>query len=188
MSSIGREQRVKLLKDAVSLVSIEEAQSSVQELSILDRLKDSLNLGEAFSNRKIINTYAFEDGYTLVTHVPPSFNGVYVAECLEVTTVPNVYEVPIGLLFEGEKENIRKKVQKKLTQQIEFCVLKQADREAIYSCVYLKDNLQVTGVVRSFLSDQGYYSTSYKHGLPRKLKLEEVLLWKAKLEAVKIRN
>lgn len=185
MSSDEREQCIKLLKDSVSLVSIKEGHRSVQGLSMVDRLKDSLHLGEAFGRWKVLTTYGFENGYTMVIHVPPSFNGGYVAECLEVTTMPNIYEAStMDRLFEIEKESI----QKKSTQKIKFRLLKQADKEVIYSFAYPQDNLQVTGVARSFLSAQGYYSISYKRGLASELKPEEVQIWKAKLEAIKIRN
>ena len=184
MSSEERERCIKSLQDSVAVVSIEKAKSEAQALSILDRVKDSLNLGKAFENWKEINTYTFENGYTMVTRVPPAFKGGYVDECLEVSTMPNIYEAAIGQLFEVEK----KSVQKKSSNPIKFSILKKSPTEIIYSFTHPQDHLQVTGVVRILLSDQGYYSICYKRGLSRELKIEEVQLWKTRLEEIKIRS
>jgi hypothetical protein len=184
MSPEERERCIKSLRDSVSVVSIEEAKSTTQGLSILDRVKDSLNLGKAFENWKEVNTYTFENGYTMVLRVPSDFKGGYVDECLEVTTMPNLYEATIDKLFEVEKVN----VQKKSPNPIEFSILKRSPTEIMYSFTHPQDHLQVTGVVRILLSDQGYYSISYKRGLPKELKPEEVQLWKARLEEIQIRN
>lgn len=182
---VERERCIKLLRDSVSLVSTKYSRSSKQRLSILDRLKDSVYLGKAFEDWKILDTYTFETGYTAVTRVPAAFTGGYVAECLEATTVPNLHNGSMDQLFEGQKEI----AQKKSSQKIEFRIYKQTDKEVIYSYVYPQDDLQVTGVVRSFFSDdKGYYIFSYKRGLSSKLNPEEIDLWKAKLEAIKIQK
>jgi hypothetical protein len=185
MSSKDRDRCIKSLRDFVSVVSIEEAKSITQALSILDRVKDSLNLGEAFENWKEVNTYTFENGYTMVIRVPSAFTGGYVDECLEVTTMPNLYESSIDQLWEVEKKNIQS-IRKKSPGTIEFSILKRSPDEIVYSFAHPQDLLQVTGVVRTFLSGNGYYSISYKRGLPYKLKPEEIILWKERLERIKI--
>lgn len=184
MSSEERDRYIKSLCASVSVVSIEEAKHSTQALSILDRVKDSVNLGKAFENWKEVDTYTFMNGHTMVIRVPSDFKGGYIDECLEVTTKPNLYETTIDQLFEIEKENF----QKKSANPIKFSIHKRLPNEIIYSFTHPHDHLQVTAVVRTFLADNGYYSIRYKRGLPKKLRPEEVQLWKEKLEAIKIQN
>jgi|GEM_PF-1767108 len=183
MGSEEREQYIKLLRNSVSVVNIEGAKVESQALSILDRVRDSLDLGKAFENWKELDTYKFENGYTLVTRIPPRLIGGYIDECLEVVTMPNVHEADIDVFFGLEKMQI----QKKSSKQLEFPILKKSPTEIMYSFMHVQDHLQVTGVVRILLSKQGYYSISYKRGLPRGLTSEEIQTWKAKLEEIKIR-
>lgn len=184
MSPKEREQCIEILRNSTSLVSAEEAKKHPEALSILDKIKNSLVLGEAFKTWKELQCYSFETGYTVSAHVPPSFDGNYVDECLEITTLPSSGEASIEQLFEGEKKLIRKKS----SDPIEFPVLKKTSHEIIYSFCHPKDHLLVTGIVRTFLTDKGYYSICYKRGLPDKLKTEEILQWKEVLEKIEVRN
>lgn len=179
-----RAQSIKSLRDFVSVVTIEEAKDAINGLSLVDRVKDSLNLGKTFENWKKVNTYLFERGYNVVLRVPENFKGEYIDECLEITTMPNIYELKIDQVFQAEKMG----VQQKSSNPIQFSILKKSATELIYNFTHPQDHLQVTGVVRILLSDQGYYSMSYKRGLATELTPQEIQLWKSRLEDIKIKN
>lgn len=184
MASIERQHWIDLLGDCVSLVNTEGVQSSPNGLSILDRLKDSVDLGEAFDNWKVTDTYTFETGYAMVIRVPPSSSVDYVTESLEVATAPNASNCPLTQGFEIEKKSIMQLSERKA----KFHVLKQTDQEIIYKFVYPQRGSKITGVTRTILSDRGYCSISHKSASPSELKPKEVQMWRRRLEAVKIRD
>ena len=177
-----REKWIELLRESVSVVSMEEARNIPHGLSMVDKLKDSLDLGATFRDWKVINTYNFEMGYTMVISIPPSQKeNEYIIECLEMTTTPNFNSVSIDKFFETEKMILHSR-----SEKVNFTILKKTPNEIIYSFVHPKDHLLLTGVVRSFISNHGYYSICYKYGLPNELSKEKVLQWKECLEAIKI--
>lgn len=184
MSPAEREKWISLLQESSSLVRLETALKEAKKLSITDKIKDTISLGEAFKDWKEINTFAFDTGYTIVTRIPPGQNEERVLECVETTTMPNVRGLSVGQLFEREKQALLAN-----SKKIKFNVLYTSPIETIYSFAYPnEDKLIVNGVVRLFITDYGYYSICYKHGLPEKLSKDEIQKWKERLKAVKVRR
>lgn len=184
MSFEEREKWIRLLKESASVVSFKEATNASKALSLADRFKDSLDLSPIFQNWRVVNTYASDNGCTLVCHVPPSQVEDYVTECLEINTIHNPSTTCIDHLFEIEKRII----EENSLQKIEFHVLKKSPTEVVYSYSYPIGYLQLNAVVRTFISDQGCCSLTYKHGLTEEMRKEEILKWQEHLEAIKIRN
>lgn len=188
MSPEEREKWIRLLKESATVVSFEEATHASEGFSMADRFKDSLDLGCVFQGWRIVNIIRLDIGHTLVCRISPSQTEAYITECLEVLTVPNwnpsLDPFLIDTLFETEKEAL----QEQLPQKVIFHILKRSPNEIIYSYSYPENQLQITGVVRSFTSDRGYYSVSYKHALTEEMRKEEILKWQEHLEAIKIRN
>jgi len=121
--------------------------------SIIHKFKGSLDLGEYFKNWQEVRTLTYDNGYSMVSSVPPSYDGGYIAECLEVSSMPDTHESSVEQLVEVWQ----KKVQERSDKNIKFNILKKLPAEIIYSFVCVKDNLQVTEIVRTFLSESGCY-------------------------------
>jgi hypothetical protein len=132
-------------------------------------------------NKAVLHTYDLDNGNTLVNYLPPSEIGVCPTECLEVMHIPYVKTTSIEGLFELEKKN----VQKQSSKEVIFDVLKKSQNEIIYSYSQVKNRIPFTALVRAFISDEGYYSISYKNGVAGDLKKEEILQWKTRLEMIK---
>lgn len=185
MTSDERGKWIKTLRDSVFIVSLEEAKNMANGLSIVNKLKDSLNLGVAFKNWKVVGSDMFQNGHAKVTRVPPSYTEGHIVECLEVTTMPTYCPSSVDQLLEAEKRAI----QEMACTTVEFSILKKSSpTEIIYSFVYPQGHFKITGVVRTFLADQGYYSIIYKRRLPNVLKPKEILQWKERLEAIKVQK
>lgn len=178
-----REKWIKLLRENSSVVSFQEGKT-FPGLSLVEKLNDSVSLGPNFLNWKRINTFAFENGYTIISYIPPTQVVPYVTECLESVTMPNVNEATLAQLFEVEKKCIRERADRK----VPFQVLEQSPSEVIYTYCHPRDHLQCNAVVRTFLTDHGYYSIIYKHGLTRHMKKEEILKWQEKLKSICIKT
>ncbi len=181
MSVDEREKWIKLLKEAVIILPFKDAAGIPEALSMVDITQDVLDLGFAFSNWRVLHTYDLDNGNTLVNYLPPSQIGVCPTECLEVMHIPYVKTTSIEGLFELEKKN----VQKQSSKEVIFDVLKKSQNEIIYSYSQVKNRIPFTAVVRAFISDEGYYSISYKNGVAGDLKKEEILQWKTRLEMIK---
>ena len=183
MSPDERGKWIKLLKESASVVSFKEAGDIPDGISMVDWLKDSLDLGPVFKRWRVTNTSAIDSGWTMVCRVPISQTEAYITECLEEVTAPILNATSsIDQLFEMEKENAQKRSPKK----VEFHILEKSSTEVIYSYSYPQDNLQVTAVARSFISNQAYYFIVYKRGLKEEIKKEDILKWKKLLEMIKI--
>ncbi len=184
MSSDEREEKIKLLRESVSIVSLEEAATISDGLSLAD--KNHSDLGPAFYDWVVSYAYMLDHGSTLVCHIPKS-QASYITEFMQTLVMPNWDASSIDQLFEAEKNT----EQRKSIEKIDFQVIKKTPNEIIYCYSYPQDDLQlkVNAVTRSFISDQeGYCSIRYKHALPEWMKKEEILQWKEKLEALRICN
>ena len=184
MSAVEREKWIKLFRESATVVPTESAINISNGLSMVEKFKDSLDLGATFQDWAIVSSYAMDNGYTLVGRIPPSQKTSYITECLEVVTMPNFRECSSDQFFETEKEFI----QKKSPKNIEFQILKQSPSEVVYCYSHPMDHLLLTAVVRILLADQGYFSVTYKRGLPRKMKKTEISQWQKQLETIKIRG
>lgn len=182
MNPDEREMWIKLLKENASVVPFQEGTNS-DCLSLADKFKDSLTIGDYFHDWEIIGTFIAENGYTRVRRIPPSETG-YVTECIEVVTMPNVKALPIDLFFQTEIDLINGRTHMK----VKFHVLQKSTSEVIYVYSHPKDHLQLNAVVRTFITDRGYYSISYKRGLAGQMQKEEILKWKEKLQAIQVKD
>ncbi len=179
MNSEEREKWIKLLKNNASVVPFREG-ACIEGLSMVDKLKDSVALGANFQNWKIIDSFVNANGCALNTYIPPMEDCPSVTEGLETFTMPTTVISSVTKFFEIEKEGLRSKV----GVDVECHVLEQSPSEIIYSYCHPKDHLQCNAVVRTFLTDRGYYSISYKHGLMGEMSKEEILEWKEKLKTI----
>ena len=184
MSVVEREKWIKLLRESVTVVPIESAINNSNGFSMAENFKDSVDLGATFQDWSTTNTCVLENGYTLVCHIPPSQKTSYITECLEVTTMPNFHECCLDQFFEIE----RKIIQNSSPKKVRFQMLKQSPSEVIYCYSHPADHLVLTVIVRTFLANQGYYSISYRRGLPAKMKQAKISQWQRKLETIKIRG
>lgn len=184
MNAAEREGWIKLLKENTSVVSFEEAANTSEGLSMVDRIKNSVDLGSAFQDWTVLDTFVYDNGYTLVSRISPAQQREsYIAECLEVATKPISDPISIDKLIKLERTIAQGK-----SKKVKFRVIKKTPTEVIYTYSYPKDHLILNAVVRAFDSDQGYYSISYKHGLNNEImKEDEIQHWVEKLEAIKIR-
>lgn len=184
MSQTEKENWIENLKKDVSIIKLVEADPT-KGLSLADRYKDSLDLGP-FSEWAPKSTYIFKNGYTQVCRIPSSQIGEeYIMECLEVTTMADFNDIAVDQFIEAEKRFIKDKK----SDIAKFSVLKRSPTEIIYSYVHPHENsdLQVTGIVRVFIINHGYYSIAYKRGLPKKLTDKQIQHWQKQLEAIKIK-
>lgn len=182
MTPDERDEWIKLMQKSIFIVSSEEVRNINQGLSLANK-ENSLDLGETFKDWEIATNYLFEIGYSIVTYTPPFHNKEYITECLEVTSLPVLNNAYIDQYFELEK----KSAQKESLNKLDIIFFKKSPTEIIYSFVYPHDNLLVTAITRSFISNGGYYSLCCKHGHPEALKKEEIMLWIEQLENVKVK-
>lgn len=150
--------------------------------SLPDKLQSSLDLGD-FKDWNYLDSYSFSNGLTMVLRTPPWFKGDFVSEGLEITTMP-LMNASVDHFFETEKNFIENQANRK----INFHILKKSPTEVVYYYVrpFFKKSIHINGVVRTFVTEQGYYSIHYKLGLPDEMPLEMVLKWKEQLERVKV--
>ena len=181
MSVEEREKWIKILKENTAVVSFEGGVNS-SSLSLVEKTKDSLSFPTCFQNWKLIDVQTEEHGFSSVCYLPPSQIETYITECLEVITHPNRYGATIEQAFEIEEKCLRDSSQ----CTFKLRVLQKSPDEIIYSYLYPKGHLLLNAVVRSFLTDHGYYSITYKRVLSERMQKEEIYLWKDRLEAIKI--
>lgn len=178
---------LKALKESVAVETMEKAKD-LPGLSLVERFKNSIVLGNAFKDWSISNKYESANGYTLAIWVPASQKGSsFITECLEILTYPMIKATSITQLVEMETEKIRKSEGK----AAQLSILKQTPNEIIYSYTQPKNGLQLTAVVRTFISEcgNGRYSITYKQGLPEKtLSKDEIEKWQKTLESIKVRD
>lgn len=179
MNSEEREKWIKLLKNNSSVVSFREAAYN-EGLSMVDKLKDLVALGPNFQNWKIVDSFAYANGCALTTYIPPMEDCICVTEGLETFTMPTSVISSVTKFFEVEKKGLKSKV----GVDVECHIIEQSPSEIIYSYCHPKDHLHCNAVVRTFLTDRGYYSISYKHGLMGKMSMEEISDWKEKLKTI----
>lgn len=181
MSSEERAKWIQLLRENSSVVSFEDGRC-IEGFSMVEKLQNSASLGAHFHSWRKINQFAFETGYSLACYIPPTQVDSYVAECLEIVTMPNVKLAPLADFFEIEK----KFVQDKTSKKVRFHILEQSPTEIIYCYCHPKDHLQCNAVVRTFLTDHGYYSISYKKGIEGRMQKEERMSWVEKLKTIQV--
>jgi hypothetical protein len=179
MSSEERAKWIQLLRENSSVVSFQDG-GYIEGFSMVEKLQNSVYVGAHFRDWRRINQFAFETGYSLVCFIPPTQVDSYVAECLEIVTVPNVKLAPLANFFEIEKKCVQEKTSKKMR----FHILEQSPTEIIYCYCHPKDHLQLNAVVRTFLTEHGYYSISYKKGLEGRMQKEEMRSWMEKLKTI----
>lgn len=176
---------LKVLKESVSVESIEKA-NELSGLSLIERLQNSVVLGNSFSGWSLHDKYESAKGITLAIWIPESQKGSsFVTECLEVQTCPMMKSAGITSLFDLEKERIQKIAGK----DVQISILKQTPNEIVYTYTHPADKLQLTSVVRTFISEcgTGYCSIVYKQGLPeRSLTHDEIEKCQNDLESIKI--
>lgn len=173
---------IKLFRESAMVVSLEEAIHN-KGLSMADKVKDTLDIKSAFPDWEVLLSHSLPQGYSSTCFVPSSQKESYITEGLEVITMPDSH-ASIELIFEGEKQSI----QKKFSEEIKYDILKQSLTEWIYSYSHPRDLLRVTSVTRAFITDQGYYSVSYKFCQPTDLDREKILYWKERLETIKFKD
>ncbi|MBS0621348.1 MAG: hypothetical protein JSR80_00075 [Verrucomicrobia bacterium] len=179
MSAEEREKWIKLLKENISILPFQEG-SQIEGISMAEALKDSISLGVKFQNWEAVMKVTTKEGISLIRHLPPTHVGPEVIESLD-TTIGSLHFFPsLDRFIEMEKEYIRDKAPRK----VKFRTLERSPSEIIYSYSYPKDHLQLNAVVRTFRTDHGYYSISYKHSLKGKLQKDEILQWQENLKAI----
>jgi hypothetical protein len=190
MTSEERARCIKLLKESVSLVGIEEAKRIPDGLSILKWAKEPIDLGEAFRRWRVRDSHISEDGiYTMQlerTLTPTfSFSTKHALNVLMKGGVSDPHS--LDSLVEAQKEN--------LWESLEYRTLKKTENEIIYSFESLVDTMgnpdmadHLSGVMRCFIENEVYVFASYHQFSHRKFKPEEIQAWKEKLEAIKLSN
>ncbi len=179
-----RQKWICLLKDSFSIMPVDQAQQIKKGLSIVNKSRQSLDLGPLFNGWKSVDPVLLENGITIETLIPSSQKKSLITESLGVVTMPSAEGLTVDDYFESEQETLSKAVSKK----IQFDVHKKTAHELLYSYSYPDNNLQFTSVVRVVTTDLGFYAISYKKGLKKNLNKDEILDWKKKLEAIQIHS
>lgn len=182
MKSEERQKWINLLKDSYSIVSVDEAKHIKNGLSIVNKFRESLNLGEMFNGWKSVDSVIFDDGMTIETLIPSSQKKSLITESLDVLTMPSIAGATVNQYFENEQEILWKTI----SNEIKFEILKKTADELIYSYSYSDLGLRFTTVARVITTDLGFYSLYYKRGLKKGLHEEEILKWKEWLEAAQV--
>jgi hypothetical protein len=184
MSTEEKKKWIKILKENTSVVPF-DGHSKPMELSMVDHVVASFELGDEFSDWQLANNFVFDNGHVLRAYIPPSQEGAsYISECLEITTKPNVTEISMNDFFESEKSEVFNKNKRKT----KFKVLHESPEEITYCYSQPQDHLQVNAVVRTLVNDYGYYSISYRTGIKGDMEKEDVLRWEEKLKAIPIKS
>lgn len=181
MSSEERIKWIQLLRKNSSVVPFQDGRYT-EGLSMVEKLQDSVSVGAHFHDWSRISQFAFETGYSLTCFIPPTQIDSYVVECLEILTMPNVKLAFLTDFFEIEK----KCVQDNTFKKVKFHILEQSPTEIIYYYFHPRDHLQLNAVVRTFLTEHGYYSISYKKGLEGQMQQEEMKPWIEKLKTIRV--
>lgn len=168
-----QQKQIVLLKDNVYIEPFGEALNT-DGLSLVNIVNNSINLGENFQNWKLIHSYKSSNGYTIDSYLSPlqdvSIKESEITECLEVFTFP------IGRL-DKLRGNIAIEMNhlKEMFNELKITALENSPTEMIYSFHgSLNNGLMVSGVVRSFMTDHGYYSFHSKRMLNKILGKEKI--------------
>lgn len=182
MSQQERKEWVNILKENVRLVPYQDFKKS-EELSLVDQIRTSYELTDDFSNWKNIHNLLFDNGYVHAYFVPnDQLNSSYITEDVEVISMPNCKEVCLGDFFEKQKEIIYKKSKR----NTKIRVVDRQPKEIIYYYSQPHDHLQLNSVVRTVVTDYGYYSMSYRVGLKGSMENEDIRKWQKILKSIKI--
>lgn len=184
MSDLERQKWIKLLKENSSIISLKEAEK-LKGLSLANKLKDSLSLEANFSDWKAVRTFSSDNGNTQICYIPPSQTVTkYITECIEITTMPNTQQLSARQFFEREKTAIENQSNGKAIIQI----LQKLPKEILYTYSFPKDHIKRNFIVRTFVTDHGYYSIQYMHEFEGIIEKEESLKWLEKLKTIHVKN
>ncbi|HEY5235293.1 MAG TPA: hypothetical protein VIJ14_03870, partial [Rhabdochlamydiaceae bacterium] len=152
MSDEEKNKWIKTLKESASVASYYDAAKVTEGLSLVDKLKGTLNIGEPFSNWEPLCISHYESGAFRICLAPRSNRGLPITKCIELFTKPQQGH-SIDEYFEWEKS----KLEEIFSKKIKLCILKKTPTEIIFSISHRKNDLSMTMVFRSFISGQGYY-------------------------------
>jgi len=181
INSIKREECIKNLKE-ISIVTSNEAAES-EGFSLVDKIKDSLDIGTKFSEWTLIDIFAFSNGGYLVKRTPPGHNLGAISEILEIFTMP-LYGLTIDQSFVAQK----KKHEERFLEKIEFNVLTKSQTESISNFSVKVDQNIINFIEKIIVLKHGYYCITYKIALPEKLTDDVILYWKQQLDNVKVKT
>ncbi len=168
-ASFSEDEKDKILKgfrESASLESYSEAKTHRQAFSFVNKLTDSIELGGYFDDWITLEIKETPEGFVYSTTIPRKFmeQDRYYDECLEIYRCSNLRDSSIYTFIESEQEALCSRVDRVL----EYNTLEVSPKEIIYTCDFPIDHLQVTRIVRTFLTDKGYYSIRYDKGQPKK--------------------
>jgi hypothetical protein len=185
MNAKERERWIALFRESVSIVNADKAEYATRGLSINNRFINSVDLGAYFADWKSFTDDEKKDGSRLLIKVPPEQQANAQKASLYVAIIPNQTSIDICSLFEMDKKSTEQEAGK----EIKFHILSKSPSEIIYRYVYPtgKDNFHVDRIVRNFISESGFCSVCYDLEHQGKLDEQEILQWKERLEAIKIK-
>ncbi len=181
LSSSDKQCWIDLFRNSTSVVPHEEAMNSSTGLSIPKGFPDNLDLGPTFYEWPVISTYGFSNNAYQITRVSPKQKADYVAECLEVTSMPFTKKTPMEKVYEVQKEMLQAKTTKKAT----FELIELNTNELIFYYAYPKDFLTLNGISRVFFHGSDYYAVTYIRGLPNNMEKRDILSWANELKLIK---
>ncbi len=178
-----REDWVKVLTKFTKVIPFDKAFRTVGAISLADRSQNFLDFVSVFPDWRVVESKDLGGGMISVIHIPSSQNGFYVTESVEVLTFPIGKGFSMDQMFEIEKRNI----QNNFSERVVFDLFKESPTEIMFSYFASIDNNQISGIVRTFLAEQGFCRVCYNKGLPEKMPIAEMLLLKEQLEMIKQR-
>ncbi len=177
-----RSEAMSLLKDSVAIVPIVEAREGT-DLSIVEKLKSSLDLESVFADWKMKYEFEKNDGYAGIGFTPKQTKN-NISECVDIFTRPKFTEISVDTIFEADKNYLETQTDEK----IKYEVIKKNKSEIIYTYTYPFEKLKLSVIVRAFLTDKGYYSIAYKTWQDQQMKKEDVLFWTNTLKKIKVKS
>lgn len=181
MNPEKRTKWLNILTEHTSIVPYKEAYG-VKGISLVDRFSKSIALGGYFSHWVEIDTWTFENGYTMAQYCPVPEDSAPVGEILEVISVCNFSDLSMDKFFDLAKKTVSSKTKTKVS----FDVLESTPTEMIFKYKYPLETHMLNVVVRTVLTARGYYSFSYKLALTGDLSDKDVAEMVAKLKAIKV--
>ncbi|MBI2742629.1 MAG: hypothetical protein HYX48_01780 [Chlamydiales bacterium] len=150
-----------------------------------DTLKDVFEFGPDFKDWRTVDIQVLDSATQMIIACPPSRKSADSTESIRIIVVKGIHPSwPKHRIDKIEKTHIKKI----LPGKVVFTTLKNTPSELIFSYVTPNNTPQSSGIVRSLISDLGYYSISYAQTLPVPLEKEELDQWKERLEAIKIKK
>lgn len=181
MTTEEREENLKLLKENASIIPYEKAINE-PGLSIVNKVKYSLNLGPFFQDWIISVSLDFDDGSAFEWLGPPTrIKDNFSVESLKITTIPTYDTVSYDI------DTFYEEVKKKLLVEIPSAkieILKKSDKEIIYSYQHHMEILPFYGMTRIFLRDQGTYHIDYNLSQFEQISQTDISQIMKKLESV----